>query len=103
MILSAVSSNRAVNFAPETVAEEIAQNILTIISTPKYSVPLDRSFGIDARCVDMPIMQAQAAHSSEIFQAIREYEPRVSINRITFTADVDGVLKPTVEVTINET
>lgn len=34
------------NLAPETLGEEVLQNVAIIVSTPKFSVPLD----IPARC-----------------------------------------------------
>ena len=37
-----------INFAPSNIYEEVAQNVKTICTTPKYSVPLDRKFGVDA-------------------------------------------------------
>ena len=41
-----------INFAPVTIAEEVMQNVRMIISTIKYSVPMDREFGIDGAVVD---------------------------------------------------
>lgn len=35
----------AVNLAPESTLEEILQNVAVIISTPKFSVPLERGWG----------------------------------------------------------
>ncbi len=91
-----------IDLAPASTIAEIVQNVRTIIGTVKYSIPLDRSFGIDGSVVDMPIQQAQAYMTNEIFQAIRRYEPRVILEGVSFTADVSGKLTPTVEVTINE-
>jgi len=56
-----------------------------LLLTPKYSVPLDRSFGIDMSFLDRPPLQARAAISAEIFQAIQKYEPRVKVERVSFT------------------
>ena len=33
------------NLAPETLEEEVLQNVAIIVSTPKFSVPLDRGLG----------------------------------------------------------
>ena len=43
------------NLAPETLEEEVLQNVAIIVSTPKFSVPLDSS-GDSVRCwrVDNP-------------------------------------------------
>lgn len=93
----------AINFAPATIAEEVLQNVQTILTTIKYSVPLDRNFGIDGSVVDLPIDVARAKITNEVFRAIRQYEPRAKIESITFTGEETGKLVPTVEVKIDET
>ncbi len=92
-----------VDFAPASTVEEILQNVRTIISTVKTSVPLDRDFGIDYSFLDKPTAKAKAMYSSEIIQAVKKYEPRASITSISFSADIDGKLTPKVEVSINGT
>lgn len=92
-----------IDFAPNTVVAEVMQNVRTILSTIKYDIPLNRQFGMDGAIIDMPIHQAQAKWSAEIFAQVKQYEPRASIEAITFTAGLDGKLIPTVEVRINET
>ena len=87
-----------IQFAPENELEEIFQNVRTILSTPKGSVPLDREIGID---LSYPV--AEAKLTTEIIAAVKRYEPRVSITAISFTGDADGKLKPVVEVRINGT
>ena len=91
-----------IDFAPATVAEEVLQNVRTIISTIKYSVPMDREFGIDGAVVDHPINIAKAHLSNEIFRAVRRYEPRAVIESIEFNGDDSGRLTPTIKVSINE-
>lgn len=91
-----------INFAPASEAEEILQNVRTIITTPKFSVPLDRDFGINCSVVDRAIPVAQAQLASDIITAIREYEPRVVVTGITYEATDDSNLKPKVQVIINE-
>ena len=96
------NERQKINFAPETTAEEIVQNVRTILTTIKYQIPLDREFGIDGDPVDKPMPQAQALITSEIIRQVRRYEPRAVINSITFTGELNGKLIPRVEVTINE-
>lgn len=95
------TKDKNIKFAPQTTTEEILQNVRTILSTIKGSVPLDRKFGISGDAVDKPMQKAEAILSSEIFAQIRRYEPRVSIESITFEADISGKLSPTVGVKIN--
>lgn len=90
-----------IDFFPATVAEEVLQNVRTIITTIKYSIPLDREFGIDGAVVDLPINVAQAKLTNEIFRAVRRYEPRAVIESISFKAEETGRLVPIVGVSIN--
>ncbi|MBQ8697921.1 MAG: hypothetical protein IJ521_02835 [Schwartzia sp.] len=89
------------DFAPASVVEEVIQNVRTIITTIKYSIPLDRDFGIDGDVVDLPINVAQAKLTNEIFRAIRRYEPRAVIESIAFKGEDTGRLIPIVGVSIN--
>lgn len=91
-----------INLNPQTEIEEIMQNINTLLITPKNSVPLDRAFGIDMSFLDRPPLQARAAISAEVYQAIQKYEPRVKVEKVSFT--VGGVngekLIPKVQVSL---
>ena len=88
----------AIDYLPSTEAEEILQCIRTILCTPKWSVPLDRDFGGDFEALDKPLPVAQAKLSSEIVTAIKEYETRVEVTDITWEAQEDGILIPTVTI-----
>lgn len=88
-------------FMPVTVAEEVMQNVRMIITTMKYTVPMDRDFGIDGAVVDRPINIAKAHISSEIFRAVKKHEPRAEIESIAFAGDATGRLVPSVVVRIN--
>ncbi|MBQ3694240.1 MAG: hypothetical protein II884_05660, partial [Synergistaceae bacterium] len=57
-----------INFAPANVIEEVVQNVRTICTTSKYSVPMDRLFGVDAVMLDRPTPRAMAAMQAEIVQ-----------------------------------
>lgn len=90
-----------INLAPETAEEEILQNVAVIISTPKFSVPLDRGLGLAQRFLDKPPAAAQSILISEVLEAIEAYEPRVQIENVSFEfGDAPGVLIPVVEVSI---
>lgn len=90
------------NLAPATLAEEVLQNVRMIISTVKYSVPMDREFGIDGAVIDRPVNVAKAHLSNEIFRAVRRYEPRAVIESIDFDGDESGQLTPRIKVRIDE-
>lgn len=95
-----VKDPEIIDIAPKKDVNEILQNVRTILATTKGTIPLDREFGIDGSVIDMPTMQAQAYLTNEIFQAIRRYEPRVSIDNITFDGEISGKLIPKVVITI---
>lgn len=95
-----VKAPEIIDIAPKNDVNEILQNVRTILATTKGTIPLDRRFGIDGSVIDMPTMQAQAYLTNEIFQAIRRYEPRVSIDNITFDGEITGKLIPKVVITI---
>ena len=85
-----------IDFAPQTTAQEILQNVLTICTTAKYSVPMDREFGVDGAFIDDPVSSVQAKYTQEVVKAVRKFEPRARITRIEFTGDLDGKLYPRV-------
>ena len=93
-----------VSFQPVSTIEEILQNVRTILTTPVYSVPLDRTFGLSATMLDAPIPVAQAKLTAEIIAAVHKWEPRVRVTKVTYEGDAaDGVLRPKVRVRIVET
>ena len=90
-----------VNFNPDKLSE-ILQNVKTILTTAKGSVPLDRDFGIDTSLIDLPVPVAKAKLTANIIDAIEKYEPRVTVSSVSFKGDgEDGIIVPTVKVAIN--
>jgi len=63
---------------------EIIQNIKTICTTWRGSVPLDRDFGIDSSILDSPSNTIIAQMSIDVIEQIRKYEPRVDVVDISF-------------------
>lgn len=89
-----------VNFGATGITE-ILQNVQTILTTSKYSVPLDREFGINSTMLDLPIPIAKAKLTSEIISAVHKWEPRVRVTKVSFEGDgLDGKLVPKVRVKI---
>ena len=100
MIIEITGTLDKVNFAPTTLQEEVVQNVKTLLTTMKYTVPLDRNFGIMANAVDEPMPVAMAKLSSDIIDAINQYEPRCRVTQIFFDGDIDGKLIPRVRIEI---
>jgi phage baseplate assembly protein W len=95
------TGNYAINWAPETEADEVVQNVAFLISTATASVPLARSIGA-SDAVDAPMSQAKVMLMTDIYRAISQFEPRATVTEISFDeSDVlDGQLRPTVRIEI---
>ncbi len=52
--------------------------------------------------LDRPTPRAMAAMQAEIVQAIRKYEPRCKVKRVSFDGDLDGRLNVKVRIEILE-
>jgi phage baseplate assembly protein W len=84
-----------------TGVEEVIQNVRTILSTRKGTVPLDRDFGIASEFLDNPLPQARAEISTDVFEQIRRYEPRAQLKEIAFDIDpINGRITPKVKVEV---
>lgn len=101
-----VTLSSQVDFAPSDEVREILQNVRTILSTRKGSVPLGRDFGLTWAHIDKPMPVAKMLMRSEVIDAIEEYEPRATVVSVDFDEDtasaMDGILKPRVVVQIGE-
>ncbi len=81
--------------------ERILQNGCNILSVIQGEVILGRGIGIDGSIVDTPLNRSQGL--MKIKEQFERYEPRLKVEKVTYTADHQrGVLKPKVEVKIVE-
>lgn len=85
--------------------KEILQNVKMIITTPIWSVPLDRLFGLDMRIIDEPINLARHYIIPEILEKIQRFERRASVLQIDFEGEpLTGHLIPILQIrALNET
>ncbi len=91
-----------INLAPDSLIEEVLQNLSMILQTIKNTAPLYRDFGISGKFIDKPIPVAETLLVAEIYEAVEKYEPRAEIVGITFDCDNStGKLIPCLEVKIN--
>lgn len=101
-----VSLDSSVNFAPETEAEEVLQNVRTILSTQIGTVPLHRDFGISWEHIDKPYPVAKQLMMVEVIEAIEKFEPRAKVESVEFDEStesaMEGLLKPRVIVVIGD-
>ncbi|WP_295163446.1 GPW/gp25 family protein [Selenomonas sp. F0473] len=92
-----------INFAPQNVLEEVIQNVRTILTTRRGSVPLDRDFGMNTDFVDQPVSRVRAILLTEIIETVERYEPRVKVIEVHFSGvGVEGEVVPVVKVAIAE-
>lgn len=92
------------NLFPDTVVEEILQNVRVLLTTVIGSVPLDRKLGLNAIFIDEPEPRAMMKLSIFTMETIQDYEPRVEVKAIEFAPNpddaLDGRLYPKVTVRI---
>lgn len=97
-----INATRAVNFAPSNEVEEVIQNVAVLLGTMKYSVPYDRTLGLQASFLDATSPIAQARFNSEIVTLLKEREPRAQVIEVRYRRDeINGRLFPTVRITVN--
>ncbi len=63
-------------------------------------MPLDRAVGVDAEFVDQPVNRVRSKFAGEVIRAVRTFEPRARITRITFDGNFDGQVYPRVFVKV---
>ena len=96
-----VTQTGGVDYAPESGAAEIIQNVRTILNTRVGTVPLHRDFGISWEHVDKPLPVAMSIMQGVIVDAVSEFEPRAKVEKVTFEGDgAEGILRPRVIISI---
>lgn len=75
-----------------TTAQEVAQNVRSLLATPQGSQPMARALGCPVSAVDAPVQSSQARIAAALNDQIRLYEPRASVSRISVTVSADGAV-----------
>ncbi|MDR1516423.1 MAG: GPW/gp25 family protein [Synergistaceae bacterium] len=83
-LVSGAANAGDVNFSPVGMVEEVLQNVRTLLTTIKHSVPLDRELGIDAAFLDKPAPDGMARLRVQIAREIQRFEPRAVIKIVEF-------------------
>jgi len=90
-----------ITFGLEGVSE-VMQNVRTLLTTRRGTVPMDRDFGISFDFLDSPINKTRAMAEQEIFLQLKKYEPRAILKQIIWDGSViEGQLFPKVRVEVN--
>ncbi|HFZ7859778.1 TPA: hypothetical protein ACIO54_003349 [Salmonella enterica subsp. enterica serovar Potsdam] len=90
------ASSYRINWAPQTVVEEVLQNVSTILATQPGTVPYSRKLGVTSGLVDSQAPVFIAMATREIIQKVSEFEPRAIIHSVSFDKAnaSDGVIRP---------
>lgn len=83
-----------INWSP-TPAEEVVQNVRTLLATAPGTVPLARAVGTPQDVIDLPESAAGARLQADVIRAVRMYEPRIAIKSVSLSAAEDGKLVAT--------
>ena len=97
-------STAQINWFPETILEEILQNVAILLTTIIGTVPLDRKLGLPITFIDEPQPRGMMQLSIFVLETLQEYEPRVVVTEVDFVPDpnaaMHGTLYPRVVVRI---
>lgn len=98
-----MTKKAAVRFGA-TGLDQLVQEVRTVLSTRKGSVPLDRDFGLSWDIVDMPVSAAGPRCIAEIGRQLEKHVPRIKVETVAFKPSDfgDGILKPVVTVSVRE-
>lgn len=89
----------------------LAQEVRTVITTRKGSVPLDRDFGIAWDVIDSPIGSVLPSYIADVAVQIETYVPRVEVLSVEYQPAsggdaakeaADGLLRPVVTVRVRK-
>lgn len=80
--------------------EEIVRNARMILTTIEGTVPFDRGFGMSPALIDMPINEVQDFYIVECTTKLRVFEPRATVQNVSFTQDDKGMFCPRVVLSI---
>ena len=90
-----------IDFNPSDITREILQNVRTILTTYRYSVPLDRELGLNATFLDEAQPRAVALLTSEMTDALAKFEPRAKLREVRIESDSNGKFWPRVKIRLN--
>ena len=91
-----------IDLHPETVVEEVLQNVRMILSTIMTEARYFNEFSLDGSLLDKPLNMVQGQITANAIRAIKKYEKRFEVREVVFTGDpANGQIKPIIKGTIN--
>ena len=71
-----------INLSPQTLEEEVVQNIAVILASVRGTIPYMRGFGRNRETEGRPMPVVKNMIVSDVFQQISDYEPRAILGEI---------------------
>ena len=82
--------------------QEIIDKCMFLLTCIKGTIPMNREIGLDPDIVDSPTYIAQNKYTVSAMELIENFEPRASVEEISFTeSGVAGNMIPKVVLTYN--
>ena len=102
LVMITGESLATININPETVVDEVMQNVAALALTPRGSVPLLRGMGMPMDFKDRPMAIAAEIYEAEMQSVMDSYEPRAALLQAKGRPnELAGWLAETLEVEIN--
>lgn len=90
------------NVYERELREEILDKALFLLSCIKGTIPMNREIGLDPDIISGPAHIAQNLYTISAIELIDEFEPRASVEEVSFAASGDaGNMTPKVVLTYN--
>ena len=83
---------------PEKVGEYSSRFLTTLYSVREGEQPFDRDFGLKADFQDLPVNLAQNKFALEVIEKTAKYEPRVTVEQVTFRTGTEGQIIPVIQL-----
>lgn len=97
-----ISASGNYSIAPQTIGEEVEQNLRFLLASKEYDCPLDRGVGLNTSYIDRRTEAAKALMLADLYDKVGRCEPRAEIVNVEFEEDLQqGILRPVLEVKIN--
>lgn len=80
------------------IPDDAKKRLITLLSTPKFSVPFDRGFGIDMSFIDYPTDIARIKMLQSCIEQVRRYEYSYEIVDVELSVNDGGEIKAKVVI-----
>lgn len=98
------SDTYSINFAPNSLLEEILQNVRNIFQQIKGTIPYQRDMGVDENIIDLTTENAIMIYQIDMIKQLKKFEPRAKIKKFNWKGSdiVKGNLNLVVTLDVKE-